>query len=1168
MLSLFTSMPSKARFFFALTCLLFLMIPEVKSQIVSFNHITQEHGLRNGNVRAIIKDHQGFVWIGTEDGLHRYDGYSMKIYRKDENDSTSINSNFILCLFEDSEKNLWIGTLDGSLCLYDRKKDSFINFKKQISNDDSRINETIRVIYEDRDKQLFIGSGQLLRGAVTDHPHSIQFREVKLPINTETSADIRVMDISEYINNQLLVSINNVGLFIYDSRTDKFSEHSINRLEKNIQTIYFDKKRELIWLGTWKSGLLVCNYGGDKYKRIQKGTDKHSIQNNYIPELTADLQGNLWIATDHGLSMIEPNCNPLIEPLVKTYLPDPQNHSSIRGVIIKAVYVDPEDNLWVGTYFNGINFYDKHSTHFGGIVLSDKDQSASDFQSATALIEDRSHHLWAGTDGAGLYFSKDSFGDSPAVFERITSCPGVEKIKSMKLDGNQNLWIATWGHGLYRFNTLTHECLNFESFKTGVDIGKEILSLEIDPLGDVWIGAFEKGVFRFSQKTKTITHLTGKERSSGFIDRVNVIMNGSHKDVWIGREGRGLNHTIIGSDQYDVIETAHILASTSVSSLYIDKEETLWIGCPSKGLVHYDSKKNTSTLYTEQDGLVNSMIYGMLEDSRGRLWISTEGGISVLLDKKIKKFVNFGKANGLLSNQFNRLSILSTYNDYFVFGNLHGISFINPSLLLSGVRNSPIVFTRLFIDNKEQVVGAKGSILEENVSIANEIHLDHKKNSFSVEVALLDYDFSHQSKYYYKLEGFDHTWQYAGSLRQIHYTNLKPEKYQLKISSSKTPDVDGSSMATLGIIIHPAWWQTTTFKSIVAILIVLLSLGTHRIRVQYLVSQKKNLEKKVQQRTERLNRANDLLQTKLLEINSINTILSQQQIEIVEKNNEILTQNEELTAQNEQIADQHESLIEAQHNLRDVNSILEKTVDERTQTLQKTIDHLNKTVFELDRFVYSASHDLSAPLKSILGLVQIIHLEKDNAKLEEYVALIKSTVLKLEAVIKSMVDYARNSHVQVKTDKFNLHELIGEVSSELIYLPEASKLVLENQIPENLLIQNDQARVKVIFHNLLGNGIKYMDRNKSSNLIKIEAYKKDSNTIVRVSDNGIGIKAEFLDKIFNMYFRATEMSKGSGLGLFIVKETINKIGGDITVQSTIGVGSTFEVTLPEMSEQI
>ncbi len=1132
---------------------------QATGQIVSFNQITQTHGLRNGNVRTIVKDHQGFVWIGTEDGLHRYDGYSMKIYRKDEHDTTSISSNFILCLYEDSEKNLWIGTLDGSLCLYNRAKDNFIRFKYQIAQHDSRIDDGILAIYENHRKQLFIGSGQLLQASLTDSAHLIRFKPVGLPTYTVSHTGMRVTSISHYSDSLLLISINNLGLYLYNSQTNRFTMHPISRVEKNIQSVYLDEKRKLVWSGTWEGGLLVCDYSGARYNRILKGNDQHSLRSNYVPALTADAQGNVWAATDHGLSMITHWCDPLTDPFIETYLPDPQNHSGIQGSIIKAVYTDPNDNLWVGAYYNGISLYDKHSTRFGTIMLpGEKHATFSNFQSVTGLVEDQSDNLWVGTDGYGLYVSNNSIGKDTPGFNRITSCVGIEKIKCIKPDGNGNLWIGTWGKGVFIFNMQSGRCQNFENLNTGVDIGREILSLETDLSGNVWIGTFDRGFFKYNAKDGTAVHIENEKRQRNFIDRVNIIRHDRGNTLWVGKESGGLNRSLAGSNQYNVVESGHLTASTTVSSLYIDKEGTLWVGCPSKGLVRYDIENDTTLLFTEQDGLGNSMICGIEEDANNRLWISTDAGISVF-NKTTQKFVNFGLANGLLSSQFNKGSILAMHNGYFVFGSIKGINYISPDLFLTQQYDHPIVFTKLLVNNEDQRPNEPGSVLTENIIVTGEVQLNHSQNSFSVEVASLNFDFTLRPEYYYKLEGFNETWQYAGQQRQIQYTNLKPGTYQLKVSTSETPDVPGASIATLTLVIHPAWWQTGMFHTGVGLLGVLIMVGIHRVRIRYLVRIKENLEEQVNQRTLKLNQANDTLQLKLEEINAMHGM-------IVEKNNEIQAQNEELISQNEHIGMQHERLVEAQYELREINLRLEQTVDERTQTLQQTINHLNKIVFELDRFVYSASHDLSAPLKSILGLVQIINMEQDPQKVQGYVMLIKESVLKLEAVIKSMVHYARNAHTPLSTQQFQLSTLLDDVFHQLAFVPGATRIVFENRIPENLLVLNDPARVKIIFNNLIENAIKYLDKQKPENVLKLEAHKKGSKTIVTVTDNGIGIRDEFLDKVFNMYYRATEASKGSGLGLFIVKETAGKIGGSVTVYSTFGEGTTFEVVIPEIKQ--
>jgi signal transduction histidine kinase len=368
---------------------------------------------------------------------------------------------------------------------------------------------------------------------------------------------------------------------------------------------------------------------------------------------------------------------------------------------------------------------------------------------------------------------------------------------------------------------------------------------------------------------------------------------------------------------------------------------------------------------------------------------------------------------------------------------------------------------------------------------------------------------------------------------------------------------ESTSVREIRITIIPAWWQTYWFKILVAAAVAVTAVVLHRVRIDFLMRQTKSLESKVDVRTQKLNETNQQLQVRIDEINSMNAMLQRHQVEIFEKNNEIQAQNEELQSQNEQIFQQQDNLLIAREQLREINSNLERTVGERTDELKRTINDLNKTVFELDRFVYSASHDLSAPLKSIHGLVELIKLEEDHSKILEYADYIKRTVVKLEDVIKSMIDYSRNTHILVKNDVVNLKELIDEVTLELAFWQEASRITFFNDVPDFLQIRTDRARVKVVLHNLVSNSIKYRDKNKDVNWIKFECVLEGKHWQLTISDNGIGIREEYLDKVFNMYFRATENSKGSGLGLFIVKETLRKVNGTIKVESKLGEYTNF-----------
>lgn len=1141
---------SRGFLFILLTTLFYVS----NAQQVFFNHITQENGLRNGNVRAVVKDHQGFVWIGTEDGLHRYDGYTMKIYRNQENDSTTVSGNFILCLFEDSEKTLWIGTLDGSLCAYDRQRDKFIRFGKQFS----KSNDAVRSIYESKDKKLYIGSSGLSQGVISRDLQSITFNNIPLPVKPGDENSIRVPSIVENLDGNLLISVNNYGLFNYYPDSKTFSTHDINGIEKNIQCTYVDKKRKLLWFGTWKNGLFIFDPLTKKQIHITEGKGAQHLRSNFIPDITSDGVNNIWIASDHGLSFIPNHCNPFEDIIIKTYLPDTRNQTSIHGSALKSVYVDNEDRLWVGTVYEGLNVYDRNAMNFGSFSISTEMLHSSIFSNINALEEDRNGNLWIGLDGDGLFKVSGSL-DEPKRVDKISSCTGITKIKSLKLDKNNNLWIGTWDNGVLILNIASGECTNFSKRQPGIDIGKEVISLTTDAKGRVWIGTFDNGLFRYTPQSNELTSIKCNQKSSNLINRINALLP-DDDGLWIGRETGGLSFLATDSISYTPVDEGYLTSSSTISAIHKDINGMLWLGVSNQGLIAYHPKNKTSIRYGEDQGLANSMIYAIEEDSLGRLWLSSNVGISSF-EKETGKFFNYNKTNGLSANQFNRGSSVKLRDGNFAFGNIRGLNYFMPSS--NGIRqvNPTIAFTRFVLGSIEQSPGITGSVLTENIIIHPHIQLQHNQNSISIEFVALNFDFTHHTQYSYKLEGLDTAWQYGNTRRLVSYTNLKPGNYTLAVRAAK-PGNNWSSANSMSITISPAFWQTGFFKISMVFILLGIVLLLHRFRVQFLLTQRQKLEALVQERTAKLKIVNQQLNLRIEEINTINSLLQQKQDEVIEKNNEILAQNEELHAQNEHIADQHDRLLGAQAELKEINANLENIVNERTEKLQHTIDDLNKTVFELDRFVYSASHDLSAPLKSILGLIGVIHLEQDPTKAMLYINYIRDTVIKLENVIKSMVDYAQNAHVIVQTGNFNLHELIEEVITEYAFLPESQKIIFDNRIPDGFEINSDRTRLKVVISNLIGNGIKYMDKTKEVNLIKIDFENHGKYMKLSVSDNGIGISKEYQDKVFNMYFRATEASKGSGLGLFIAKETMNKIGGSIQLQSEIGVQTIFELTIP------
>ncbi|HEY5919058.1 MAG TPA: two-component regulator propeller domain-containing protein [Chryseolinea sp.] len=1124
-------------------------------QPIFFNQISQEDGLRNGNVRAIVKDFQGFVWIGTEDGLHRFDGNQMKIYRHTDSDSLSLSSNFILGLFEDTFHNLWVGTLDAGLCLYDRHNDTFrrITFASEAKNS----SRGVRNIMQAKDGYLYVGSDDLFRAKLAD-PLTMEFERVTIHADSFPMTGARVMVVNEGDGPNILVGINNSGLHNYNTVSGISSVHPISRIERDIQTLYVDRKRNLLWVGTWRNGLLVYN-PATRQHRYFRADQPGGLKSNFIASITGDSEGNIWIGTDHGLTLIPPDADPWKPETLDTFLQDQEDRSGIQGTIVKVVYVDQQDLVWVGMYYEGINVYDRKAMNFGSLPIAIGDRRSIKFGNINAIQEDKHGGIWLGVDGGGLFHTKGKLGSRDAAVEAVTTCTNTDKIKSLEFDEQGNLWIGTWGDGVSRIDANTGKCSLLSDLNRLV--GREVLSVNADLSGNIWIGTFNQGLYRHNISGKVVTRIKSKDGGKNPVDRINAILVDRNNNVWIGREVGGLGFLKSGFDTYTFIETEHLNLRTTILSLYIDGEGIVWAGVANKGLVRYDPQTKTSLYFGEESGLANSYIQAIQEDSLQRIWISHNMGLSVF-HKKNQTFTNFSRSNGLSASQYNRNSVVRMSDGRIAFGNIRGVNFFDPARFRKQEKTIPLAFTKFLLNNVEQQAGT--AVLPKNITTIEEVRLKHDQNSFGIEFASLEYDFAQFREYAYMLEGYDTEWNRTGNSRRlISYTNLPPGEYTFKVMIAKNSDEQVSGWKEVRIVIVAAWWQTISFKLLVAALAAAIILIVFRIRMRFLINQRRQLAQKVQERTMELNKLNTLLQSQIGEINSMNTMLQAQQKQILEKNNEIQAQNEELVSQNEQIIEQHDSLSRAQAQLKEVNVNLEHIVNRRTEELQRTIKDLNKTVFELDRFVYSASHDLSAPLKSIRGLVELINIEKDPVTVLQYSTHIKNTVLKLETVIRSMVDYARNTHALVKAEKFCLKEIIDEVVSEVSFWPEAANIRYINLVPEDITIMSDKARIKIVLLNLVTNAIKYSDRNKESSWLRFEYTSIENGCQLTVTDNGIGIRKEYLDKIFKMYFRATETSKGSGLGLFIVSEVIDKIGGNISVESEFGVQTKFEVLIPD-----
>lgn len=1142
-------------------------------QDIKFNHITTDDGLANGNVRAILQDYQGFFWFGTEDGLQRYDGYSLVDYRHDPEDTTSISSNFIFCLYEDSKKNLWVGTMDGGLCWYNRKKNNFIRFKKDPKKTGSLMNNLIRSITESSDGRLYVG---MKEGgfSYTQIPDSIStsLAFTNFPIQTEQRepGPSWVSDIIEDVDHTMLVAIIGGGVHRYNPKTKELREILKDSITNRTQRLTIDSKKRL-WISTWGDGLYVYDRATKRLAHHIAGPNEYQLDHNQIEDVFEDGEGNYWICTDNGLSFLHYSFDPFGDCYFVTYTRNEFQPSSLLSNSIKTFYRDKANRIWIGSYFGGINIYDKNAFKFDPVRSKVWSQGSISSNNVSAFEEDREKNLWVATDGGGLNFLKGGKSNIRRdLFQKMDlrlNGRRVDKIKCLELDKAGDLWVGTWGSGLFKLNTVTLEYQHWgveRNLPAGL-LAEQVMTLKADAKNNMWIGTFSGGLSYLDTKQNKFTHFPNLMPYGVNSERFNIksILIDKQQRVWVAGEVRGLHLYDSVAKKFRVIENSILKRDVSILSIYEDRDGTLWLGTNAIGLIHYDPNSQVTELFNENSGLSNNVIYAIEQDANtGNLWLSSNKGLSEF--DYVKKTVrNYNRTDGLQGNQYNPEASYRCSDGTLLFGGINGLDAFVPGTIEISSYLPPVVFTNFFLDNVEVDVNDLNSPLKDNIILAESIDLAHDQNSFSVGFAILEYSFSDRNRYSYMLEGFNDTWQNIGAERKATFTNLNPGSYTLMVNASNSDGVWTPIEKKLVINIHPAWWQTAFFKAGIILLFTLTAIMIVRIRINYLVKQKKKLKKKVRERTNELKLKNDELYEKIEEIRSQHETLYKQQIQIVEKNNEIQAQNEELTAQNDQIIFQRENLKQAEQKLKEINEQLEALVEQRTGKLEETIKQLDKTVTELDRFVYSASHDLSAPLKSVLGLVQIARMEKDQNRLSEYYNHIEFSIQKLDRVIKSMVEFSRNYHLDVQSLAFDFHQLVDEVLRELAFWPEARKISFKNNVsPKNSFIKSDSQRMKVVLHNLISNSVKYADFNKPDSYISIDFQSNGHGHQIIISDNGIGIEKGRQPRIFEMYYRATDRSHGSGLGLFIVKEIILKLGGKIEVESTYGMGSSFIIELP------
>jgi signal transduction histidine kinase/ligand-binding sensor domain-containing protein/ActR/RegA family two-component response regulator len=826
---------------------------------LSFEHLGTTKGLSHSNVMCALQDSRGFMWFGTREGLDRYDGYSFTVYKNKGGDDRSLSNNVVNAIVEDARGYLWIGTWGGGLDRYDRKTNTFTHFRHDANNPHSLSSNLVLCLLRDSHGTIWIGTEDAGLNSMDSTGKFVNYTHGNG--DAASLANNCVKTICEDRNHQLWVGTIGGGLDILDRSTNSFRHHvfdaknprSIN--DNSISSLYEDGRRRL-WVGTY-TGLDLYDRSTGGFVHYQKDGRQNNgmvgITSNTVNSLAEDGDGNLWVGTENdGLIVLDTS------GVLHHYLHDDVDASSIGTNSLYGIYRDSKNNMWVGSFSGGLDFVNSDTRRFALYRHTSSPFSLSD-NHILRIYEDSRSNMWIGTDGGGVnLFDRKTdrfthFQHNPANPQSLCG----DHILDVLEDDKGNLWFGSWADGLTVYNRKTNRYTNFKADPNRVNSlsSNNIWDICEDRQHRIWVGTYDGGLDLYDPAHGAFTRYRHKEGDAHSLanDMIHSVIEDSKGRLWIGTDGGGLDlfDPLTGNfAHYKHSEDHNSLCSDYINNIVEGRDGALWIST-TEGLCRYEVNANRWTSYTTKDGLPDDVTFGVIEEAGGVLWISTNKGIC-RWDRAHHRIQNFGVSDGLQANEFKEQAYCRSREGLLYFGGVNGFNVIDPKHVETSSFDPPLIMTNFQVFNREVPVGGKGSPLNTAITEAQQIVLPYKSSVFSFFFASLNYTSPEKKQYAYMLEGFDKSWNYVGGERSATYTNLDPATYTFKVKGLNNDGDWSGKELSLQVQITPAWYMTWWFRLMLVLIIICAVIAFYRLRINTMNSLTRELERQVQERTERL----------------------------------------------------------------------------------------------------------------------------------------------------------------------------------------------------------------------------------------------------------------------------------------------------------------------------
>jgi len=773
----------------------------------AFRHVSLEQGLSQAAVRALVQDSRGFLWVATEDGLNRYDGYDFTVFRNDPLDPESIPDNGQLCFAEGKGNVLWIGTVDRGIARLDLETLRFKRYPPEPQRAGGLPAGFVNAVLEDRSGTLWAGTagGGLVRLA----PGAASFQAFRPdPADTKSFPSSNVLALAEDPSGAIWAGTAGQGLVKVDPADGKVLAH-YDRDPANpgspanaVVTNLLVARNGIVWLS---AGALVrfdpATGHGTVYRN--EPTDPSSFPSRQARGLAEDAAGRIWIATENGLVRFDPATG--VFTALRNRREEPSSLPSNR---VTTLLVDRSGLLWAGLDGSGLAVLDLEGSPFRTFRHQPGRPDGITAPIVRAVHEAKDGTLWLGLSGGGLNALDPATGRVRAF--RAGPPPNglsIDDVWNVTVDEDGVAWAATLGGGLDRVDPRTGSVRVYRA-ADGTGLSSDVLRVVTEGRdGALWIGTAGGGLCRFERKAGTFACFRndpGDARSlSG--DVVRAVHEGPTGTLWAGTD-RGINRldraTGLFTRFLDDPSSPDTAGIARVYGLWEAPDGIVWAGTP-RGLVRLDPRTGDVRRFRQADGLPNESVYSVLPAGDGSLWVSTNRGlvrVTPSADGRSATFRAFDARDGLQSDEFNGGSFHRGPSGTLWFGGILGVTGVTPSDVRVDPYAPPVALLSFARLGKKVPAAAWLP--------AGEIVLGPREGFFSVSFAALAFRGAAKNRYAWKLEGLDEDWADGGTRRRADYTSVPPGEYVFRVKAANKDGVWNEEGARLRVVVLPPWWRT------------------------------------------------------------------------------------------------------------------------------------------------------------------------------------------------------------------------------------------------------------------------------------------------------------------------------------------------------------------------